>query len=243
MEPSTRTTPYNREDQPKPEPRKSDLDVATLAIAACASAVAAFVTSKVWTGGTLFTAAISPVIVALVREGLARPVEKVKTVRLVRTGRVVGEDGSATDERPIPDGAAYEGEALTPVTVYGREESRWAPHRVKIALATGLLAFGIVVAVFTLPELVAGSSVGGGGKHRTTFFGGHSSRKKPAAEDKGAKATPTPTASPAPGVTPTATPEATTTAVPTPSATASPVAPVGVAPPAPTTTAAPTTTP
>jgi hypothetical protein len=69
MDPSTKTTPYGRPDQPSREPRGGgggELSVSTLLIAAVASAVAAFVTSQVWTGGTLMTAALSPVIVALV---------------------------------------------------------------------------------------------------------------------------------------------------------------------------------
>lgn len=243
MDPSTKTTPYSRPDQPQPAPSRSDLDVTTLAIAAAASAVAAFVTSQVWTGGTLFTAAISPVIVALVKEGLSRPAQKVKTVRLVRTGSAIGEERSATDERPIPVSAAHEGEALTPVTVYRRSDSRWSPARIRLAVITGLLAFGIVVAVFTLPELVAGKSIGGGGDQRTTLFGGTSAKKTSKSKsDAKDKSTATPTATPEPGTTPTATPEATTTPAPTASATATP-APSVAGTPAPTSTAAPTVTP
>ncbi|MEA2295353.1 MAG: hypothetical protein QOE86_2992 [Solirubrobacteraceae bacterium] len=250
--PSTKTTPHARHDQPgrPPTAAGSDLSMSTLAIAAAASAVAAFVTSQVWAGGTLATAALSPVIVALVKEGIARPAKRVKTVRLVRGGRVADVDipGDVADrldagpERPIPASFTREAEDLTPVTVYGSDRgSRFNRTRVRIALLTGLLAFGIVVAVFTLPELVAGSSIGGGGSHRTTLFGGtpakprHTSKKS-----ESAKATPTATAqsSPTPGATPTVT--ATATATPTVAATASPAPGATTAPTVP---AAPTPTP
>ena len=42
---------------------------------AVASAAAAYITSKIWARGTLFSAAMSPVIVALVKEGLRKPTE------------------------------------------------------------------------------------------------------------------------------------------------------------------------
>ena len=133
-----------------------------------------------------------------------------------------GDDGSASDERPVPASAAYDGEAFTPVTVYGSGGgSRWSPKRVRLAVITGLLAFGIVVAVFTLPELVAGKSIGGGGAQRTTLFGGTATKQKSTSEPKD-KTTATPTATPEAGTTPTATPQATTTPAATPTTTATP---------------------
>src|SRR5690349_21193908 len=88
------STPSTKQHQqhhqrPAPPPVRSSGDVrlSTLAIAAAASAVAAYVTSKVWAGGTLWSAAASPVIVALVKEGLNRPAGKLQTVRLERFGR------------------------------------------------------------------------------------------------------------------------------------------------------------
>src|SRR3954464_11308960 len=64
-----------------------ELQLSTLLIAAAASAAAAFVTSKVWAGGTLWSAAASPVIVALGRAALSRAAAKIQTVRLERSGR------------------------------------------------------------------------------------------------------------------------------------------------------------
>src|SRR3954469_13262604 len=56
------------------------IELTTLFLSAVASAAAAYITSKIWAPGTLFSAAMSPVIVALVKEGLRRPTEKVAPV-------------------------------------------------------------------------------------------------------------------------------------------------------------------
>src|SRR3954451_25285931 len=47
----------------------------TLVIAAAASAAAAVIVSHLWKGGTVIAAAMTPVIVAIVKELLARPME------------------------------------------------------------------------------------------------------------------------------------------------------------------------
>jgi hypothetical protein len=243
MDTRTRTHPHAHDDPPPaPAGGGSDLDVTTLMIAALASAAAAFVTSQVWQGGTLLSAAISPVIVALVKEGLSRPAKRVRTVRLARPDdRTVRQD---TTRRRTSDGtfAPAPSDDLTPITVYsggggdGRAESRWSPRRIRIALITGLLAFAAVVVVFTVPELVSGSSIGGGGSHRTTLFGGTATKRKSATRDKArSKATPTPT--PAAGAEGTPTPTATPSVTPTASPTAT--APPGVEGVAPTVTASP----
>jgi hypothetical protein len=56
-------------------------------IASASSLVAAVVVSKIWGGGTLVGAAVTPVIVALVSEGLRRPAQVVTTVRETRSTR------------------------------------------------------------------------------------------------------------------------------------------------------------
>jgi hypothetical protein len=179
--------------------RSSDIDLATLAIAAAAAAVATYVTSEVWAGGTLVTAAVTPVIVALVKEALNRPVDRVQTRRIERR----------TAEHPIA------------------ARSRWW----KVGLASGLAAFALVIALFTLPELVTGRSIGRGGDHATTFFGGK--ERKPAKRKRadepavGGKAKPAETASPSPTPSPTPSPS------PSPSPTPSP-SPAASAPPSPT---------
>jgi hypothetical protein len=133
--------------------------------------------------------------------------------------------------------------ALTERRVYGSRvggiQRRW-----KLAVATGLIAFVGVVALFTLPELVAGRSVTSGGAH-TTFFGGHkptpsstttSTTKTQTTTGTGTRTTPT-TTTPAPTTTTpapaTTTPSTTTTPAPAP--TTSTPAP-SAAPPATTTT-------
>lgn len=206
--------------------RSSGIDILTLAIAAVASAVAAYLTSKVWAGGTLVSAAFTPVIVALIKEALARPVDAVTSLRT--TGRATGEQPRAEQ--------AEEGTSPLhpPVTIYGRSNRRW----IRVGIVSGLAAFALVVAVFTVPELVTGKSIGRSGDSATTFFGGkgrksakekkkesqESQDKTPAAPD--ATATPTEDEEP----TPTATVAPTVTTAPTPSA-------------APTVTAVPTATP
>src|SRR3954449_11106703 len=63
---------------------RSGLSVTTLMIASLSSLAAALVVSKIWGGGTLFGAAMTPVIVALVSEGLRRPATIVTSVRETR---------------------------------------------------------------------------------------------------------------------------------------------------------------
>lgn len=147
--------------------RSSSIDVFTLVIAALASAAAAFITSQFWAGGTLFSAAMTPVIVTLVKEALAKPVERVQTLR---TERHTGE-APVAEPADAPTGTA-------PMTIY---RGGLSDKRFKVAVVTGLIAFAGVVALFTIPELVAGKSIGGGGKSGTTFFGGKPSKS----EDKG----------------------------------------------------------
>jgi uncharacterized membrane protein YvlD (DUF360 family) len=67
----------------------------TLVIAAVASAVAAVVVSHFWKGGTVVAAAMTPVIVSVMKELLARPMESelvkkpVKQVSRMASGRIV----------------------------------------------------------------------------------------------------------------------------------------------------------
>src|SRR4051794_40039962 len=57
-------------------PKERDsLSLQTLIIAALAAGAAAIVTSHFWKGGTIATAALTPVIVAIVKEGIQRPME------------------------------------------------------------------------------------------------------------------------------------------------------------------------
>jgi hypothetical protein len=141
---------------PPPAPARSGFNPLTLAIAALSSVAAAILVSKIWSGGTLWATAMTPVIVALVKEALERPaqkldvgVSKLSTVRRVEPNALVIEE--------VEPGEPSE------MTVYSARGHKW-----KIALVTGLLAFVVAAAVLTLPELVAGHSLLSG-KKRTTL--------------------------------------------------------------------------
>ena len=60
---------------PKRTEKREGLSLQTLVIAAIASGTAAIVTSHFWKAGTAFTAAMTPVIVAILKELLAKPIE------------------------------------------------------------------------------------------------------------------------------------------------------------------------
>jgi hypothetical protein len=168
--------------QAPPPPPREGLDLATLFISAIASAAAAYVTSKIWAPGTLFSAALSPVIVALVKEGLRKPTEVitnvVPTVAPSKWTRAGADDAGlvvevepseaprADTDAPPPSPVLVPGDHA-PVRVYSTRGRRL---RWRLAVITGLLGFGIAVLAFTVPELIAGQSLGGSDK--TTIFGG-----------------------------------------------------------------------
>jgi hypothetical protein len=219
------------------------LSVKTLLIAGVASATAAIVIPMLWRPGTVFAAAMTPIVVALVSETLRRPVESVSSVRVRRTTR-----GAAILEPPEPEPfdplappSAEELAVLPDTATAPRAEHRrpLTARQWKLALATGLAAFAIVAVIFTATELVAGSPVSAG-SGSTTFFGGSSKKTKTqdeqdgdgksAAEDKDKdKDTPAKTATPEPAAnaspTATATPTATPTVTPTVNPGAAPVTP------------------
>jgi hypothetical protein len=215
---------------------QSGLSAKTLLIAGVASATAAFVIPMLWRPGTVFAAAMTPIVVAIVTEMLRRPVDTVSAVRVRRTTR-----GAAILEPPPPE------EPFDPLAPPSAEElavlpeEHEAPRAVhrrrpltarqwKLALTTGLVAFAAVAALFTASELLAGDALSGGGR-TTTFFGGSESTKadkqpagkkdkqEPQEKQPAATATPKETATPeataTPTPTPTVTPEATETPAPT----------------------------
>lgn len=107
------------------------VNLQTLWITAVASAAAAFACSKVWASGTLAAAAFTPVLVALIKEGLAKSTavvaKAVPPVRgVVRSARVEDAAGSAAagsaaagaaaaGSASAPGSAAPVGESLPPV--------------------------------------------------------------------------------------------------------------------------------
>jgi hypothetical protein len=189
------------------------LSLQTLVIAAAASAAAAVIVSHLWKDGTVIAAAMTPVIVAIVKELLARPMESElvrKPVSKIASGSRVVATGAAglSSRRPSDPGHRTESqpprtetreapangsppEGLTPMRTYGRA-SRRPPH-LKIAIVTGLLAFAIAAVVLTVPELLFGSAVTS--HHSTTLFGGGKSRsERRGSEDKGSSTQPDQTA-------------------------------------------------
>jgi hypothetical protein len=148
MRPSDSTS-GDRDNRPR-----SGISPQTLIIASLASVAASFAVARIWGPGTLLGAAAAPVIVALVSETLRRPMRTATA-----TARKMPTRGHGTPpDTPHPEAPA----------------TAWRP-RWGLALATGVVAFAIVVGVFTVPDLLAGSSITGNGQP-TTFFGGSAAR-------------------------------------------------------------------
>jgi hypothetical protein len=249
---------------PQAAPADRGIDLTTLVLSAIASAAAAYVTSKIWARGTLLSAAMSPVIVALVKEGLRKPTEVITNVvpnvvpapsRWARTS--AGDPGLVAEPHPGTPPAPPPGEARpsrdphaphvvlppvvatghAPVSVYSTRARRL---RWRLAVITGLLGFGVCVLLYTVPELIAGESIGG--SHKTTIFGGHrkstnhstttttsttpTTQTTPTTTEKTTTVTRTQTVTtPAPAPTPT-----TTTPTPTTTAPTTPTPPAAAAP-------------
>ena len=201
------------------------LSAKTLLIAGAASAAAAVVIPMLWRPGTVFAAAMTPIVVALVSEMLRRPVETVSAVRVRRTerGTALLDPPPEAPFDPLAPPPAEELAVLPERTAAPRADHRRRPlsaRQWRIALATGLVAFTAVAAVVTASELVAGDAVSGGGA-KTTFFGGsdkrddRAERRRDKPERRAAEPTATATAAP----TDTPTPEPSEMATPDPSVT------------------------
>lgn len=235
------------------------LSLQTLVIAAAASATAAILTSHLWKDGTVIAAAMTPVIVSIVKEMLAKPMDSelvkkpVQQVSRIASGRraVAGAAAARTEAvrgaaaPPIdpPEAELTAGDVLLshPRRTYGQTPWRRRLH-LKVAVVTGLLAFVVAALVLTVPELVFGGSVTS--SHRsTTFFGGggssKSSKQRKAPKPEGTKpevtkpAPVTPPSDSGDKKEPTTTTPAPTTTTPAPTTTT----------PAPTTPQAPPPTP
>jgi len=164
------------------------LSFQTLVIASLSSAAAALLTSFFWESGTVFSAAFTPVIVSIVGEALKRPAKTISEVRPVRRDRAISTARGTPAMSGVPSpaaGTAPSGDTAPSVTsstaggVAGRPRGRGFTRlfgrrvNMRLALATGGLAFLIAAAFLTLPELVAGESVAGQ-PGRTTLGGGSS---------------------------------------------------------------------
>lgn len=228
-------TPIDTEErrfEDEEDERGERLDFQTLALAALASAAAALITSRIWSQGAIVSAAMTPVIVALVKEGLRKPTERVSAVGsrvasasksslAVVTPRTGGRaappapgDWEPAASRAAPNGrvGAPDGEpAPGPGARRDHALARLRVFRsrrlhVRMALITGLLAFLIAVFALTVPELIVGDSVGSGGG--TTLFGGGEGDGSDASRDPegGEPSAPPAGESPAPDQEPQAAP-------------------------------------
>jgi len=160
----------------RPADSSGGLDVSTLIITAIASAGAALVSSELLGSGTLVSAALTPVVIALIKEALDRPRRVVSTrvpaavARPRRRGHAGARDGAGTHAADQADEAASAEEVVPggpgEVHVYRSTSRRW-----RLAIVTGLLGFALAAAVLTVTELAAGGAVSGGSR-ATTYFGG-----------------------------------------------------------------------
>jgi hypothetical protein len=176
---------------PPTRAEESRLQVRTLLIASLASLAAALVVSQFWINGTPIAAALTPVIVAIVSEVLNRPTEAIaKRVTTERTALLPQAMGAgAPDEHPEDEQETgpvrdLEGEPA-PVRVYRSPQRRgWGRIHPKVVAVTAALAFVIAAAALTLPELIAGQSLGKGDRNTTIFGGRDRDRDEPEAEPR-----------------------------------------------------------
>jgi hypothetical protein len=201
--------------------QQSALSITTLVIASCSSLVAAAVVSRVWGGGTLVGAAVTPVIVALVSEGLKKPATVIGTVRETRTS-ARRYDPVAEGRRGVREGDLAMASRTRPAPERERSihrAGRGAPRRPLIlAVVTGLVAFAIAAVLLTSSDLVLGRSVTGTGQRTTLFSGSSSNAKKDQADTTTTekKTTPSSTTPTTPTTTtPTQTSTTPTTTTPT----------------------------
>jgi hypothetical protein len=219
----------------------SGISVETLIIASLASATASFAASRIWGSGTLVSAAATPVVVALISEFLRRPVQtvaasakqvpKVRSVPAIRKHTIaapgdptrvdadpaIPAEQRSPSRRAAPRDGVEPAAAITPnldpgtITYHGNADS-WRP-RWRPAVVTGLVAFAIVVALYTVPDLLAGRSITGNGQP-TTFFGGWANvnnKTSPTTTTATTTTTPTTTATKTAATTTTTTTKTTTT--------------------------------
>jgi hypothetical protein len=243
------------------------LNVRTLTIASAASASAALVTSQLWIAGTWIAAALTPILVALIAEVLTRPTERISRALTSDRPAVFPADEEAAPPRvagalerdpdaPRPRSVAYDRDAprsprpgrddAAPVRVYrsGTAGPSGGRSRRKIAVgmvaATAAIAFVIAALLITVPELIAGQSIGQA-ERGTTLLGGTPRAKRHSSEDKQAKGQTTPTETTTAETETTTAPEqqpTTTTPTPTTPQTTTP-APQATTPQTQTTTPAP----
>ena len=206
------------------------ISIVTVLAASAGSALSALITSIFWPDGSVISAALTPLIIALVSEAVRRPTERLTSRR-----------ESAAAPGPLADGpiVAAPGGA-GPYRVYGARRRR---VRLGLALITAAVAFAIAAVTVTLPELLFGGAVAT--DRRATYIPVRpssppaeerapsqreeaerppSAETEPRRERPGAETTTT-TTTPNQPTMPTTTPPPTTTPAPQPGAGATPVQP------------------
>jgi len=163
-------------------------EIRTLVIAALASGLAAVIVSQFWFAGTWIAAALTPIVVTLVREAIERPTSKIAervtsdraAVQPLDRGAVQPRVVMPPDEEPRVERGSGDRrmDQPAPVRVYGKKQpSGKRKLAVRAAIVTGLLGFVIAFGAITITDLVAGKSVTGSGK-RLTFGSGKKDNDK-----------------------------------------------------------------
>jgi hypothetical protein len=206
---------------PEKEEKSSGISVQTLLISSASAVAAAIVVPMFWERGSLIATAVTPVIVALVSEGLNRPAKAITAV----TPRVTRRSATGAAVRsPQQSGVGARGDgpermwgpADDPFGLRTPEKPKGRPWW-KLAVVTGLLAAVIGAAAVTASELaIFGHSVGGSDRSTSVFGGSGRSTEEEA----------TPTATPEESATEEpeeqTTPAPTVTTEPTPTVSAAP---------------------
>jgi energy-converting hydrogenase Eha subunit A len=133
--------------------RKRGSRFKTLGISSLASIVAAVVTSEFWPGGALGSAALTPVIVALVKD-LLSPLARDRAERHEAEEAAAARKAAGAPDDPPPPPPRW------PFVLGG----------ILVGILIALVAFLLAAVILTVPEIVADKSITGGGGE-TTFFG------------------------------------------------------------------------
>src|SRR5215212_7229969 len=145
----------------EPKQQSSGLSIQTLVISAAAAVAAATIVPMIWERGTIIATAMTPIIVALVSEGLRKPVETVSAVAPRVTRRFgpaaadrardperIGARGEGADRfEPLPPERRDDAPRVSEDDPFGLRTGRRPRPRLKLALITGALAFVIAAAV------------------------------------------------------------------------------------------------
>ena len=139
------------------------LSATTLVIASVSSIAAAYFIHTIWKGGAILGAGITPIIVAIVSESLKKPTRRITALREERRTRATVSRRTSDD---VPVAPPPELERPDPYGIWQddrRSGFHWVRGRaLKLAIVTGLVAFGIAAFVVTGADLVFGSGDGGG---------------------------------------------------------------------------------